>query len=831
MSVNRIYRLAAISLLLTVFFQSAHAAEAPATLSEIVLSSTEDGQVVGQVIDADTGEPFVAATVAVRSAEGAELVGGAITNGDGQFLIDRLPTGNYYVEVSFVGFKKHVSGEIRVSPTEARIELGPIQLAPDTQMLEGVEVTAERETVTFEIDRTVYTTRDQIVSSGGSATDVLQNVPSVEVDIDGNVSLRGNQNVTILVNGKPAPARGDAMANFLRQIPADMVERVEVIPNPSAKFDPDGMAGALNIVLKKDTGLGTSGGLALGIGTGDKYNASGNVSLQKDRLTLFSSYGFRSEDRSNSGFDFRENRFLDPLTYLEQDRRGDRNRISHTADVSADFSLSEKNTLNASFLASTGNSDNKTVRAYYELDNDRALSDRYDRTTLSADDGTNLTWSVGFDRTVDPQTRQFSARLRYNRETDADVDEFTEQAFSPAGSPITNPLLQNNDLDRRSSEWNLEIDDLRTIGGVRIETGYKGILRTLDNSFFSETLDQSMGMFRPDVNLNNDFVYDEQVHALYGLASGKVGRFEYQAGARVEQALTSFNLSTSGEEFENDYFSLFPSAFLAYNPTAAQQVKLSYSKRINRPRTRALNPFATYSDPLNLYVGNPYLKAEYTHSFELAFQRFFSFGSASLTPYYRRTVDAIQRFKTMDDTGVSTLTWRNFDTNESYGVETVVSARFGKSLRGFASANVYRVVTDGSSVDTDLSNDAISWSANGNVTWQVRDDLDVQISHFYRAPTDIPQGRISSFSVTRVSVRQKILNGRGSLSLSIRDPLNRMGFGFAVGDEAFYQEGERKWESRIAYLTFSYNFGQPPRNAKKRRDSRPEGAMEGPGMD
>ncbi|GIV57634.1 MAG: hypothetical protein KatS3mg042_0547 [Rhodothermaceae bacterium] len=324
------------------------------------------GQVEGTVRDAETGRPITTATVAVWSLPDSSLVTGAVTDDDGRFAIDRLRPGRYYVKVTFVGYKPYVSEALALTRQAPRADLGDIRLVPDTAQLEGVEVTAEREAVTFAIDRTVYNVKDQPVSLGGSATDVLQNVPSVEVDGEGKVSLRGNQNVAILINGKPAPVRGDFLPAFLQQIPSSMIERVEVIPNPSAKYDPDGMAGIVNIVLRQDAELGLGGGISLSAATGDKYNASGNLTYQKGRLTLAGSYGYRNDRRENGGYNFRENRYSTPLTLLEQNSDGLRKNTSHLVNLSADYGLSDRNTLSASAMLSTGdgrNRDRQRLRA------------------------------------------------------------------------------------------------------------------------------------------------------------------------------------------------------------------------------------------------------------------------------------------------------------------------------------------------------------------------------------------------------------------------------------------------------------------------------------
>jgi outer membrane receptor protein involved in Fe transport len=784
------------------------------------------GTVTGEVFER-SGEPLVTATIGVRTVADSSLVTGAVTDAAGRFVIDRLRPGRYFAEISFVGFKPVRTDIFEISPGNTRIELGSVTLRTDAAEMDGVQVTAERAEVAFEIDRTVYNTRDQIASTGGNATDVLQNIPSVEVDVDGNVSLRGNQNINILINGKPSPLRGEFLSAFLQQIPASSVDRVEVIPNPSAKYDPDGQAGALNIILKKDTELGKSGSITSGGSTRGDYNMGGSFTAQQGRLTLFTNYGFRSEDRNSDGYNFRENRYLDPLTFLEQDNDGVRTSTSHLINSSLDLKLSDISELSFSALASIRDGDNASENTYNQLDPNRSLTDRSVRRSMRATDGSSMDFSISGRRIVEASKRELTGEVRYNESDGGDLDDLTERLMDLDGGSADLLLEQTiNELDNHDAQWNAQTDWIRPFGGWKVEAGAKAALRQMDNRFDVQSLDLNVQEFESDAARTNQFIFDEDVFAGYGIVSKAFGSFEAQAGLRVEQARTTFNLQTTDESFDNNYASLFPSAFLNYNLSQMKQVKVSYSKRVNRPRTGQLNPFTTFTDPLNLNVGNPELQPEYIHAVELAYQQFSRKSSLSISPYYRRTVNKIERFKTVNPTnGISTLTYRNFDQSESYGAEVIGSLRIGKKLSGFSSFNAYRIVTEGTNVDADLANDAISWSSRASLSYKIQDGTDFQMFYFYRAPIDVAQGRISSFSVANLSIRQRILNNKGSVTLRVSDPLNMMGFEFEVDQASFYQLGTRNWESQSIGLTFQYNFGEQIRRAQ-----RPNRGDQGEGM-
>ena len=293
-----------------------------------------------------------------------------------------------------------------------------------------------------------------------------------------------------------------------------------------------------------------------------------------------------------------------------------------------------------------------------------------------------------------------------------------------------------------------------------------------------------------------------------------------QGGVRLEQAYTNFNLETTGESFTNNYFSVFPSAFAVYEFTDTQSLKLSYSKRINRPRSGwQLNPFNSNQNPLFIRVGNPYLRPEYVHAFELSFTQFTEATSLTLTPYFRHTVDEIRFFQTLREDGVSVLTFENFDTSNSWGTEVIGTYKMGRKLNAYASFNVYRVVTDGSSVDTGLSNKAIGFSSRGNATYNVSSTMDMQFSYYYRAPMNIENGRMAARQSADLAVRQKVLNDRGNLSLRVRDVFNTMGFRVLRDDTRFFQEINRQFQSQSFGLSFTYNFG----NSQDRRRNRGQG--------
>ncbi len=790
-------------------------------------TAAQSTRVSGRVVDDDGGRGIATATVSLWTASDSSLVTGTVTDADGDFAIDGASFGDYFLEISFVGF---ITRRIDVMLTagDPVFDAGEIRLRMDAQVLDEVQVEAEREFMEVGVDRIVYNTAEQLVSIGGSASTVLENIPSVETDIDGNISLRGNQNVAVLINGKSSPMTGEALTTFLEGLPADIVERVEVIPNPSARYEPDGMAGILNIVLQEDRDPGFTGGISLTGGTQHNYNASVNVNYQAGRLGLFGSYGFRSGGRSREGWRHRENRYEEPLTFLDQDNFSDGGRLSHTLNTRLDYDLSELNTISLSSILShrTGDSDGRTVYRYSDRFQD--LTDHYERRSEGERKDLNMDLRLRFDRIIDRGSHELTAEISFDNEREDDFERYVQEVFESAGPPDDFvDERETNREDEHEREWSFELDYLRPFGEEgKIEAGYHFDFERLDSESHAELFDDGLDRWLDDPDRTNSFRYDEQIHAAYGIIGTTIGKFGLQGGVRAERALTYFDLANTPDRHRNSYFSLFPNAYINYVMTDARSLRLSYSKRARRPRTWQMNPFDNNRDPLFRRIGNPALTPQYVHALEVSLTQFTERTSLTVSPYYRRTVDVIRRLETVDEDGVTISTFENLDTRDSWGIETVGRIDIGDWMSAYTSVNVYRVVTDGSNVDADLGNDAYGFSTRTNATVNVRPGLDLQISHYYRAPQETERGRVSSRQSADIAVRQQILGNRASLSLRARDVFDQRNFHVTRDDALYFLESHSNWDARRVSLTFRYNFGDAGRDGNARRGGGPQ---RGPG--
>jgi ferric enterobactin receptor len=773
-----------------------------------------NGEVLGAVVDSADKAPVARATIAIRSKADSALVTGALTGPDGTFRLPGLRPGGYYLRLTSIGFRPK-SYTFEITDAAPRANVGPLPLTRIAVTLQSVQVEGERPLVVIEPDRNTYRAKD-IAPAAASASDVLQATPSVEVDADGKVSLRGNENVAIQINGRPTPIRGTQLAAYLKQIPANIVERIEVVPNPSAKYDPEGMAGIINIVLKANTDLGLSGGLNTGFANAGRFNAGTNLGYQKGDLTLFGTYGFNSDDRGIIGINDRERFDLSglPMSFTNQDIDGRNQNAGHNFSTNIDYKLTPKDVVSNALSINKRHSNDAALAGYEELDADQAFLDRYvmDRNTRAK--GLVFDNTLSWKRTIEPRKHELSTEVRFNRTRDEDSmllwREPQNQDGTSAGSPIEGEIDATKALTRQLTA---QLDYTRPLAAkTKLEAGLKETVRLLDRDFAVVKDPLGDGNWVPS-NLSNSFNFDERVHAAYGVLSQTVKKFDLQAGLRAEFANRTFDLASS-QSYPYKYHSLFPSGVIMYKPGEQSQIKASYSRRIRRPGTQELNPFPVFFDQQNVFIGNPQLNPEYTDAFELGFSKSGGMGSIQLSPFYRHTTDVIRvdinTADTVDGREVTSVSFQNLDKADSWGTDLNGSLRLGPKFNAFAGFNLFKMVTDGGSQSA-LSSNAVTWSTRVNATSTVTPTVTLQVNYFYRAPVKIERGRFSAMQMTNITLRKKLDGDNMSLAVRFADPFDTMKFRIVAGDDNLTQTTARKFGVRATYVTFQWNYGQAPK--------------------
>jgi len=789
---------------------------APATAGPGVGSK---GLVKGRVVDAATGEPLEYATVSVHALPDSSLVAGGVSNTEGIFSI-ALDKGRYYLEIAFISYQGTTTNPFEIARGSMTADLGEIQLQGNAQMLEEVEVRAEKSRMQMSLDKRVFNVGKDLANLGGSASDVLDNVPSVTVDVEGNVSLRGSGGVRILINGRPSSLVGVGDTDGLRNIPANLIERVEVITNPSARYEAEGMAGIINIILKKQKRKGWNGSVDLTGGYPDRYGLALNTNYRIKKWNFFANYGLTYRDSPGSGsryqevYDRNEN---GPDTTFIQDLTRDRSRggWDNNIRLGADYSFSETSTLTANFTYSDEDGDNFSKIVYRDyinsLDNPTGISTRTDNEREQEND---LEYVMSYRKDFQGKGHKFTTDIRYQDSEELETSTIREAYFTPEFEETG-----ANELQQRSSNLELQQQLIWQADYVRpfaeegkFEAGLRAGLRNIETNFQVDEFGQNDWQNLPE--FTNNFLFDEDVYAAYSSIGNKYGNFSFQAGLRLEYTEMITELVATDQINPREYLNLFPSAFLGYDlGESGNSLQVSYSRRINRPNFWRLNPFFSFSDARNIYTGNPNLDPEFTDSYEINYLKYWDKASMTAGFFYRYTTGKTERIQRVNEEGITFTQPENLATEDAYGLDVTFSLSPKEWWDIDGNVNFFRSIISGvSEAGQDLSADAIT--SFGRLTSQVTlwDELNTQIRFNYRAPRNDPQGRDKALYHMDLTISKDILDKKGTLTFSVSDVFNSRRWRYINEGPGFYSEGDFQWRARQARLTFSYRI-----NKKKQR--------------
>ncbi len=782
--------------------------------------SAQAGTVTGTVVEAPSGRPLAAVTVTLRSAADSSRAVGGTTDAAGRFRIANVAAGRYALQASLLGYSAHRRADVAIAAEGT--DLGRIELASATLQLEEVRVVTQAATAVVAADRTIYSTRDMPVAAGGMATDVLRSVPELEVPPTGGVQLRGTT-PQIHINGRPAPMQGESLDLFLQQFPADRIERIEVIPNPSARFEAEGSGGIVNIVLKKDVDLGLSGNLFVNGGTQGEAGGGGRLTYQRGRWTFFGGGFARRSDRRTSNYDLRRNLVTDPVTLLETEGWNDREGLSGNLDLTTEWKLTERSTLRGQLGMWRNGFDADGLTAYTQFTADSTPTLRYDRGMINENTRLSANFGGGIRHRFGPEGRddhELSVDVERRTGDSENRSRIRRRTLGLDGSDTDLPVeLTLDENEEGESETELSAFYVRPFGeGGRIEAGYRWDVEETEEARVLDVFADEDETVASIATLTG-FGYREVLHSGYFTASRKLGAFSVQGGLRAEGADTRLTVEGADSVYRNSFFSLFPSANVRWELAGGRELRLSYSRRVRRPMVWVLNPVNRSNDPLYRNVGNPDIDPSYTHSLSLDASWTRPFGTVRVSPYYRRTVDEWAQIRTVDAQGVSTSTWENLASTESYGTSLTVSVRPIGGISGNASVSGSREVRNASNLATNYSGESLRWSARASLSGNVTEKMAVQAMGNYTPAYEVPQGRISSSLMTHVGIRQQLMNDRVTLNLMVTDPFDLYRSSFTTRDPTHVQIGRSRWSARAAVLSASYSFGRPPRDRGRTRES------------
>jgi len=773
------------------------------------------GRIAGLVQD-EEGKLLANVAITIRSEADSAIVTGALTGEDGRFRVEGLATGRYLLRVSLIGYLSRNSEVIELTTASASKDLGAIALAPQPVELGRLEATVERPAVVVEADRTIYNTKSMAVAETGTAIDVLRAVPELEVDVNDNVKLRGNQSVALHLNGRPAPIRGEQLANFLKQLPGNRIARVEVMPNPSARHDPEGMGGIVNLVLADDLDLGLSGSLSANASTRNRQYLYGRLNYQKGRVTLFTGMGVNTYENVSTTYDLRQNLIAQPLTMIEQNARSSNESFGWNGDWTVEVKVGERATVWSNAWMYSNGSDANGLIEYGILDEARAVRDRYDRDNVSDYSYGNYNFGLGFKQVFQPQKEEFTIDGRFSNGSNDSHNRFANLFHMLAGQPVELPIeLTLNEIEAGSGDLSVQADYYRPLLAGKLELGYRAWKRDQDNDNLLRVFADPDAV-DPREQRRSGYAYDEIFNSLYSTWGRTAGKFGVQVGVRAELSRTDFASRVGGASFDRAYNTLFPSLNVSYTLKPGRTLRLLYSKRISRPSAYYLDPYIPATDPLNVSIGNPDLRPSYTQSISMDFSWIGRRATLRLAPYYRSSTDVWERIRTVDTLGVATNRWENAASAKAYGSNVTVGLPPTGRLSGSVNFSAYHDERDGSNISSAYRRDAWMWSFGANVGVKVRPSLTTQVNAFHFPTQSILQGRASGYTYTSLSLRQQLWGTRGSVSLSINDPLNLYKYTSSTRDPTYIQNSRSSYESRVATLGFTFNFGKPPQQQSRR---------------
>lgn len=795
------------------------------------------GHLYGKLLDSKTGKPIEYASVSLRRQKDSSVVTGMLTKNNGDFSLDNLPFGAFILRIDFMGYTS-LYKKVTISPQTTDQDLGNIKMQPNVKTLGQVEVTGQKSAFTMGIDKKIFNVDRNLVSVGGTAADVLKNVPSVNVDLDGNVTVR-NAAPTVFVDGKPSTLTLD-------QIPADAIESVELITNPSARYDAEGMSGILNIVLKKNRKAGMNGMVMAGIGNGDKYNGGGNINIRQGKVNVFANYNINSSQNWSEGTTDRTNILPGKDTnYLHQRTDGKSQPLFQFGRFGLDYFLDNRNTISISQHIVAGKFKNSEDLRSEFSGKDKVLRNVNDRLNNNTFGFNNYATQLGFKHIYAKPGKEWTADAGYNYSTNDRNGEYITQNKDVNGNPVGQPLRQQNNSDGKTTFITVQTDYVEPIGTKgKLELGAKGTFRNYTSIYKVFDQDPATGKFNFVDSLSNDYEYKEKIYAGYANFSSAIGNFGYQAGLRVEQYIYEGQIPSKGMNFEPTKAKpgLFPSVYLSQKLEKEQELQLNYSRRVNRPNFFQLIPYRDYTDPQNQREGNPNLKPEYTNSFEFSYSKNWKTNNFLASLYFRNTNNLMSTVSTPIGKDTLLTTYVNANRNNTYGAELTMKNQLIKGWDITTNVNLYQTELKVNSNGQDFDNKGFSWMAKLNSETKLPANFTFQVNATYQAPAiALPtggsrgggggrgtmmmmtpasaQGTIKGFSSVDVAIRKDFLkNKAASITLSLSDIFNTNQFEQNLETPTFLQDYMRKRESRILRLNFSYRFGKMDMQLFKRKN-------------
>ncbi|MHA8092690.1 TonB-dependent receptor domain-containing protein [Aquirufa regiilacus] len=777
--------------------------------------SPSKGKLSGQVIEANSTSPIPFSSIRIQTANPVKLITGAIANDKGEFSIE-VAQGIYDIIIESVGFEAQTLKQVQISKSTA---LGQIQVKASTQTLAEVTVKGQKASMELALDKRVFNVGTDAANKGATASEILGNLPSVQVSGEGGISLRGSENVRILIDGKPSTLVGINGSSGLQSLQGNLIDKVEIITNPSARYEAEGMAGIINIVLKKNQNQGFNGAIETTLGYPENFGGTAIINYRKNKLNFFLNYGLFYRRTPGRGNLYQEVYTGEQTNYLQQTSQNNVTGLVNNIRGGADYFFNDKTILTGSYIFRSTHV--RRITDFNYVDYRKSLSSIYSNTYRQQDEKEtepNAEYALTFKKSFAKKGKEFSADLRYLDYWEQSDQLYTQKSQYADGTAFPeNTLVQKALNDEYERQWILQTDYTNPLGkDGKIETGLRTSFRDMTNDY-TVTQQQADGGFSVIPGLQNIFVYNENISAAYLILGNKKNKFSYQFGLRGELTDIQTELKQTQEKNPRNYANLFPSAHFTFAVNPNSSFQLGYSRRVRRPTYNELSPFVTFSDNRNFFSGNPNLNPEFTNSFDLGHLKYFDAGSLSSSVYYRYTTGKIDQIRTVDSQGFSKSLPQNFADQQSMGIELTSSFNVSKNYKADLSFNGFRAVIDASNINANYLVDTYSWFVRHTSRIKLGAGIDAQVRANYEAAQKTAQGKRGQIAWMDLSATKDVMQGKGTLSLNVLDVFNSRIMRMETNGTSFFTNREMQGRLRQINITFNYRFNTTKQAAKQRR--------------
>ena len=785
--------------------------------------------VSGIVTDSETSEPLEYATISLKHKRIPDKIFGGITDENGKFSVDVNP-GMYNIKIDYISFESYVNENLRVVEDT---DIGNIPLDLDVSMLDEVEVRAERTQVEIRLDKKIYNVGQDITVKGGNVSDVLANIPSIDVDFDGNISLRGNSNVRILINGKPSGLVGLSGPQGLRSLPSESIEKVEVVTSPSARYSAEGTAGILNIILKKQNLLGFNGNFNVNLGIPRNEGINGTLNVRNEKVNLFGTVNLSNSE--NSGSFFSETNYTRQELTIDETNDSDYNNKNIFLNLGSEYYFDDNTSLTISGFYKKGDDSSFLTNVVNDISGG-AISSTNNRLRDEIEMDESFEYALDFYKDYDRDGQTLSARISYEKSEDDGLEDIEDFATFPSISETIFEKVSNIDFQKRLQG---QVDFIYPIDKeTEFEFGYRGNFLERETDYDVSFLSGSD--FVSDPGLSNIFNYKEFVNSLYTQFGKKFDKLSALFGLRYENSRQEIDQRTTNQFEIKKYSDLFPTLNLAYEFSDQESLTFGYSKRVRRPRGWDINPFPRRNSVTNFRRGNPFLDPTFTSALEVDYLKRFKKFTLNTSIFYRQSDGNIERIteetgEIVDlivDSGSNTPILQvpvlesypiNLSNNKRIGSELSLTYTPSRSVRLNASFTINSSSIRGQYEDQDFDSDDTNWSTRFNGFVRLPKDYSLQFFGFVRGPSENAFSKRKAFGFVTGAIQKSILDKKGTLSLKFSDLFNTSKFRSESFRDSFYRIGEGRWRMPTYVLTFSYRFNDNKYKQRKKNIRRDKG--------